>query len=58
MPPWHPLFTTVSEAPLAVQPERLPVSKPPLIIPPVAVMVNATVVEWVTAPSVPVTVTV
>ena len=51
----------VEVVPDAVQPERVPVSKPPLVIPPpppVDETVTVTDVLWVTLPSVPFTVTV
>jgi len=34
VPPWQPELITVSEAPVAVQPESVPVSNPPLMMPP------------------------
>jgi hypothetical protein len=48
------------DAPEVVQPLKLPVSKPPFVIPPgtIAVTVTLTVVLCVLLPSVPVTVTV
>src|SRR5215472_13276805 len=61
VPPWQPEFTTLSEGPEAVQPNRLPVSKPPLVIPPpppLGFTVTVTVAVCVLLPSVPVTVTV
>ena len=51
-------MTTVSEAPLVVQPLKLPASKPPLVMPvPGEFTVTVTVAECVFVPSVPVTVT-
>ena len=62
MPPWHPLLTTLVEAPEAVHPLVEPVSKPPFVIPPppppLVVMVRDTLVECTADPSVPVTVSV
>src|SRR5258708_8780713 len=59
VPLWQPALTTVSDAPAAVQPLSVPVSKPPFTIPspPGAVTVTVTVVVCVTVPSVPLTVT-
>ena len=59
-PLWQPLFTTVSEAPLAVQLVKLPSSKPPLLMPPPLepVIVSATVVVCDPLAAVPVTVSV
>src|SRR5438045_2426227 len=55
VPPWQPELTTVSEAPAAVQPLRLPVSKPPLVrlppvVPPVMVSDTEAVCEVVPVP--------
>jgi hypothetical protein len=55
------MFVTVSDAPAAVQPVRLPVSKPPFVMPippPPEVTVSVTVVECEPEAAVPVTVSV
>jgi hypothetical protein len=59
LPEWAVLLIEV--VPVTVQPEKLPVSKPPLVMPPPPpedVTVTVTVVLCVALPSVPVTVTV
>src|SRR5260370_21651704 len=58
---WPECATLLIEVvPPVFQPERLPVSKPPLVmpLPPVEVTVTVTDVLWVVLPSVPFTVTV
>src|SRR5438132_36188 len=59
LPLWQPLLTTDDAAPDAVHPLRLPVSKPPLTIPPaVAVTLRLTLVVCIALVPVPVTVSV
>ena len=60
LPLWQPLLMTVSEAPDAVHPVRLLLSKPPFVIPPddEPVMVSVIVAECVALALVPVTVSV
>ena len=59
VPEWAVVLMLV--VPVVVQPLKLPVSKPPLVMPPPPpedVTVTETLVLWVALPSVPVTVTV
>jgi hypothetical protein len=58
IPPWQPEFVTDSNAPAVVQPDSVPVSKPPFTTPPppLEVTVRATVVACVALVPVPVTV--
>ena len=55
-PLWAPLFTTLV-VPLDAQPDRVPVSNPPLStpMPPGPVTVRATVAMWLPLVAVPVT---